>query len=193
MTPGHRPPRARRLERGTTLLEAMIALAILLVGLLGMAQLQFYGMNATQGARARTIATQLASELAGALGRLDAADPHLDGVAGPDDTTPPATFGDLLPLGVPTTGVHVWSDSDPVPGAHLDASLEGDPENPGQPLYHRRWTVWNTGVAAAGVAAKLVAVSVIYRERGIPRPREVVVYVSSQVTGSFMANINAFK
>lgn len=39
-------------ERGSALIEAMVALTILLVGLVGMARLQYYGMHATQGARA---------------------------------------------------------------------------------------------------------------------------------------------
>lgn len=190
----HRPT-----ERGVSLIEAMIALSILLVGLLGMAQLQIYGMSSTQGARAQTIATQLATELASALSRqpLQAAsgaeNPLLTGIAGPDDDTPPTDFGRLLPLGIPTTNVHTWSDSTPVPGARLDASLERDPEDVSQPIYHRRWTVWNVATTSNGIPAKLIAVSVIFRERTVAKPHEVVVLASSEVRGAFMANVIGLK
>lgn len=179
----------RATERGVTLIEAMIALSILLVGLLGMAKLQIYGMGSTQGARAQTIATQLAGELASALSRLPVTDARLTGSAGPDTVTPPSPFGRLLPLGIPATGVQVWSDSNPVPGARLDASLERNPEDQTQPLYARRWTVWNVASTSNGIPAKLIAVSVIFRERTIATPREVVVLASSEVRGAFMANV----
>lgn len=195
MTPRRRMH--RRSERGLTLLEAMISLAILLIGLLGMARLQIFGLGATQGARAQTIATQLASELGAALGRLpvNPADTgSLKGAVGVTADTPPALFGRLLPLGVPTSGInlHVWDDSAAVPGARLDATIERDPQDASRPLYQRRWTVWNAGVSANGTAAKVIAVSVIFRERAIATPREVVLYVHSEIRGSFMANINAF-
>jgi hypothetical protein len=187
------------LERGTTLLEAMIALTVLLVGLVAMARLQIFGIGTTQGARAQTIATQLAMELANALSQLDAADPshRLDGTAGPDANTPPAGFGRLVDQGL-VPGVSApapiieWSDTNPVPGARLDSALEQDPEYRGQPLYKRRWTVWNAGVAANGVAAKVIAVSVIFRDRSVARRREVLLYVHSEIKGSFMSNLTAF-
>ncbi len=79
-----------------------------------------------------------------------------------------------------------------MPGARLDSTLERDPADPTVPIYQRRWTVWNAGVTANGTAAKVIAVSVIYRERTIPTLREVVLYVHSEIRGNFMANINAF-
>ncbi len=79
-----------------------------------------------------------------------------------------------------------------MPGARLDSTLERDPTDSSSPIYRRRWTVWDAGVAANGTAAKVIAVSVIYRERAIPTPREVVLYVHSEIRGNFMANINAF-
>jgi hypothetical protein len=88
--------------------------------------------------------------------------------------------------------VHAWDDSNAVPGARLDATLERDPTNAALPVFQRRWTVWDAGVAANGTAAKIIAVSVIWRERTIAIPKEIVVYVNSEVTGAFMANINAF-
>jgi type II secretory pathway pseudopilin PulG len=182
--------------RGSSLLEAMIALAILLVGLLGMMRLQFYGMSATQGARAQTVATQLATELAAGLERLSADDLRLTGSSGATDSTPPATFGYILGAGgsVPTTGanLHTYQDSNPIPGVRLDATLERDPEDSTKPIYQRSWTVWDAGTTTGGAASKVIAVSVIYRERTLSQRREIVVYAHSAVTGSFMANLNAF-
>jgi type IV pilus assembly protein PilV len=180
-------------ERGSTLLEALIALTVLLIGMVGMAKLQIYGMSSTQGARAQTQATQLATELAGALALLPSNDPHLTGDPGASGN-PPALFGRLLALGVPTSGVnlHAWDDGNPVSGARLDATLERDPEDSTKAVFQRRWTVWDAGVTASATAAKIIAVSVIWRERTIAVPKEIVVYVNSEVTGSFMANINAF-
>lgn len=187
---------ARSGERGSTLLEAMVALSILLVGLLGMARLQIYGLAATQGARAHTIAMQLASELGAALERLPSDDGRISGSHGTTVNDPPANFGRILKSNgtVPTTGVHEWSDDADkvIPGARLESTLERDPANPSQPAFRRRWTVWDTGVTGSGAAAKLIAVSVVYRERGVPNPREVVIYVHSELRGSFMANIAAF-
>jgi hypothetical protein len=182
--------------RGSSLLEAMIALAILLVGLLGMMRLQFYGMSATQGARAQTVATQLATELAGGLERLSPDDDRLRGATGATTTTPPALFGYILGASgsVPTTGanLHWYQDSSPIPGVRPDATLERDPEDSSKPIYVRRWTVWDAGSVTGGAASKVIAVSVIYRERTLPQPREIVVYAHSAVTGSFMANLAAF-
>jgi prolipoprotein diacylglyceryltransferase len=79
-----------------------------------------------------------------------------------------------------------------VPGARLDSTLERDPQDSTLPVYRRRWTVWDAGVSSSGAAAKIVAVSVVYRERTIATPREVVLYVHSEIRGNFMANINAF-
>lgn len=180
----------RRMDRGMTLIEAMIALAVLLIGILGMLKLQVYGMSATQGARSQTVATQLATELAGALSRLPIDDGRISGAAGADDVTPPATFGSLL-ADPSATGVHLhaWSDASPIPGARSDASIERDPADPTQPLYRRRWTVWNVGSTAAVVPAKVIAVSVIFRERTVARPREIVVLAHNELPNAFMANV----
>ena len=197
MNPRRRLRRAR--PRGTTLLEAMIALVVLLIGLLAMARLQIFGIGSTQGARAQTIATQLATELGYALSQLDANDPagRLNGTAGPDANTPPTVFGSLANAGLvpgitPSAPIIEWSDSNAVPGARLDATLERDPEFAGQPIYKRRWTVWNAGVAANGAAAKIIAVSVIFRDRSVGRRKEVLLYIHSEIKGSFMSNLTAF-
>jgi type IV pilus assembly protein PilV len=156
-----------------------------------MARLQYYGMHATQGARALTTAAQLAAELGTALERLPSGDGRVTGAPGATATTPPSPFGSLLWAGAsPTaTHLHTWNDASSIPGARLDATIEQDPDAPGQPLYRRRWTVWDVGVTATGAAAKVIAVSVVYRERGLGMPREVVRLVHSEVRGNFMANL----
>ena len=181
----------RRSERGTTLLEAMISLALLLIGLLGMARLQIYGMTATQGARAHTIATQLASELGGALSRLPSDDARLTGGRASRRTRLPRRSGRSSRSGSRPASTGGRLLPDPRRAPRLDARARPEPTRR-SPIYQRRWTVWDAGVTANGAAAKVIAVSVIYRERTIPAPREVVLYVHSEVRGNFMANINAF-
>ncbi len=73
-------------------------------------------------------------------------------------------------------------------------AAQRDPIDPSKPVYRRRWTVWNAATTArTSSSAKIVAVSVIWRERTLPNPREVVAYVHSEIRGSFMADINAIR
>lgn len=55
--------RARRAARGLTLIDAMIAMAILAFGLLGMTRLQTRALAQTTEAQARLVAAQFADEL----------------------------------------------------------------------------------------------------------------------------------
>ncbi|WP_242360564.1 prepilin-type N-terminal cleavage/methylation domain-containing protein [Anaeromyxobacter sp. SG17] len=183
-------------RRGFTLLEVMIALAILSVGLLGMMQLQIMGITSNSGARAQTIASQLATELAGALEALpfDDAQGRLSGPAA--TATPPAGFGRRLGAGTTGTLVHTWSDAMAVPGARLDSSLEADPLEAGKPLYRRAWTVWNysaEGTASGASASKVIAVSVIYHERWNGSPREVVVLSQRSNAGLALSYAAAYR
>jgi hypothetical protein len=173
----------------------MIALVILLVGILGLAKLQVYGMGSTQGARAQTIASELAVELANGLTLLVPGDARLSGSSsGPPDYSAPPTFGALVPLGIPSTGVHVYDDGSPIPQTRPDAQLERDPTDPTKPIYQRRWTVWDAVVTGdPNSTAKIIAVSVIWRERNLANPREIVTYYHSELRGGFMANLNAFR
>jgi hypothetical protein len=182
----------RRAERGTTLLEAIISLAILLVGMLGLVQLQIYGITANGGARAHTNAVQLARELAAGLARLPTTDVRLAGSAGTTGE-PPAVFGRILQGdGSGASDAHVYSDAAPIPGTRLDSAIEKDGASTTTPIYVRRWTVWDSFSSGSGVATKVIAVSVIYRERGSPNPREVVLYTQVANRGLFGANISAY-
>jgi hypothetical protein len=152
----------------------MVSLGILLVGLLGMAQLQVWGLRSNQGARATMRATQLAEELRAGIGQLDFGDARLSntGTSGP---TAPTPFGSLL--FADPAAAHAWSDSSAIPGLTLDGTMETDPYASGQPLYKRRWTVWGYAPdAGSASAAKVIAISVMYTERGSGSPREVLLY-----------------
>src|SRR5512133_3622807 len=85
---------ATRRDRGSTLLEAVIALSILLIGIAGTVQLQVLGITASSGARAQTRAYQLARELSAALAEVPPGDPLLD--AHVTVEPPPKEFGHIL-------------------------------------------------------------------------------------------------
>jgi type IV pilus assembly protein PilV len=180
-------------QRGTTLLEAMVALAILAVGLLGMMKLQIIGITSNAGARAHTTAAQLATELAGSLEGLPFDDNRL---AGTLSDTRPTPFGSLLDADTTAEEIRVWSDDEAVPGARLDSTIEADPLDGSQPLYRRRWTVWDyvgAGSASGAAATKIIAVSVVYHERGNASPREVVVLTQRSNPGLALSFAAAYR
>ncbi|WP_242342610.1 type IV pilus modification PilV family protein [Anaeromyxobacter terrae] len=183
---------SRRPEHGMTLLEVMVALTILAVGLLGLMQLQIFGITSNAGARAHTTASQLATELAGALEMLPFEDPRLSGTAG---ETAPTPFGRLLGADLSGDALHTWSDTSPVAAARLDATIEPDPLDASKPLFRRRWTVWNAGASTASgaSASKVIAVSVIYHERGNATPREVVVLSQRSNAGLALSYAAAYR
>lgn len=176
---------------GFTLIEVMVSLAVLLVGLLGMMQLQVVGLTWNQSARAHTRATELALELRAGLEQLAFADPRLAVTGGTWTATPPTPFGALLGSDQLADAM-VWSDDSPIPGVTLDGQLELDDQDPGRPLYQRRWTVWgykDPTLTGMDVGALIVAVSVLYHDRGTPAPKEVVVYTQRANPASVFANL----
>ena len=186
------PPQPRRsAPDGFTLLEVMVSLALLLVGMLGLAQLQIYGVTGNQGARAQTLAASLARELATGLERLDPTDSRL-ALTGSAGSSAPSGFGSLL---ADATAATVWDDTTPIPGVTLDSTLERDPSaSTSQPLYHRRWTVWGYEPGGGTTAAvRLIAVSVVYRERHLAVPREVLIYTQKIDPQLVMSNVQAYR
>jgi prepilin-type N-terminal cleavage/methylation domain-containing protein len=172
-----------RSARGFSLLEVMIALSVLLVGLVGMMQLQIFGIGANAGGRKHTQATELAQELAAAMERLPFNDASLLplGTTGP---TAPDGFGRLVHGNTldPSSALE-WSDGT-IPGVRSKAEV-GDG-------YERRWTVWGYSPAAgAPPAVKLVAISVVYREAGFQAPREVLLYTQIHDPAALAANLAA--
>lgn len=177
--------RHRRGETGATLIEAMIALTIMTIGLLGLMQLQVLGIYSNQGARANTTAAQLGRELLSGLEALDPADGRL-GLT--------TSFGPLLQAnGTVASGKTDFSDSNPVPGVRLDATIERDPQDGTKAIYQRRWTVQDAGDTGTGVAVRRLAVSVIWRERGLARPRELVLYGQRANVGMVLSNAAAYR
>ena len=180
-----RPP-----ARGVSLLETMIAMAVLTFGLLAMWNLHMYGIGSTAAGRRHTVAVALASELVQGIERLQFSDPLItaDGVdyVGPGTPSGPPSnvvFGPLVDgNGVIKTTPHVWSDSTPVPGVRLDSQLREKAEAGAK--YQRRWTVWGmtspSAPAGSAVGVKVIAVSVTWNDPPFARPREVVLY--TQVT-----------
>ena len=175
----HAPP-----ARGVTLLEVMIAMAILAVGLLGMMHFQIVGITGNNGGRMHTIAAELAQEMVSGIERLQFGDAMVapTGSSGP---TPPAPFGPVLDVdGEVTAGAHEWSDASPVPGVRLASEIP--------PEFERRWTVWAYSPTPGALpAAKLVAVSVVYLEPSIRYRREIVLYTQLSDVGTVLFNITA--
>jgi prepilin-type N-terminal cleavage/methylation domain-containing protein len=183
-----RPP-----PRGFSILELMIAMAVIAFGLLAMWRLHVIGITSTAAARRHTIATAVARELVTGLERLSFSDTLLSDNGcigrGTEAGPPPecAVFGQLVDWnGSIRSGAHEWSDGNRVPGVRLDTEM---PEKADAAAgYERRWTVWTVLSPAAAVGSptgtKLIAASVIWRDPPFGTPREVVLY--SQV-----ANPNA--
>lgn len=190
---------ARRSDRGTTLIEAMIALTILLIGMLGMMQLQVLGITSNAGARSYAQALQVAHELASALEQLPVDDPllapHFTGGANPD-----AAFGTVL--SAPNTlrsssSFTAYDDtSAAVRGAASDAAITatfGNDPVEAVPRYQRRWQVWEASTAAASGGVKAIAVSVTYREPRLPGLREVVLLTQVSNRGLASAFAAAYR
>jgi type IV pilus modification protein PilV len=186
--------------RGFTLIEVTVALAILLIGLLGMLKLQFMGMGANHAARAQTVATQVARELVAGLESVPLGSPLL--TAQGAGATAPTSFGPLATGPASrATGATPYSDASPLPGTRTNAQLTAERADM---TFDRRWTVWDyqpDGVAASGVgngaAAKLVAVSVqyTYHQTGPAGSGsgEVVLYLQRANPGVVLGGVAAYR
>jgi prepilin-type N-terminal cleavage/methylation domain-containing protein len=188
-------PSPRTSQRGSSLIELMIAMAVLAVGLLAMWHLHVLGLTSTAAGRRQTIATAVARELVSGLERLAFTDPLIsENYTGQGTGSGPPSgtlFGALVDgSGTIRSGAHEWSDTVPVPGVRLDSQMREKAEGVG---YERRWTVWSvlSPAAAAGstVGVKLIAVSVIWRDPPFGRPREVVLYVQVPNPGAIAAGL----
>lgn len=171
MTPRTHHPCPR--PTGFTILEAVIAMTIMIIGVIGTISTLVHGANSDRAARAQTLATIAAEELVTALQALPVTNTALSVNAA--SATPPDPFGPLLSATgvVNTAGSHLWSDGSAIPGVRTDAQLALGPENGLQ--LQRRWVVWDYTPAGmpTGSIVRIISVSVIYRD---PTLREVVVY-----------------
>ncbi len=188
--------------RGSSLIELMIAMAVMAVGLLAMWHLHVLGITSNAAGRRHTVATAVARELVTGLERLAFSDTtflsascygqgSMSGTSG----LPGCVFGPLVDgSGAVQTGanVHVWNDSgQAVPGVRLDSQMR---EQAGGTVYERRWTVWDLvspqpGAAGSTAGVKLIAVSVIWRDPPFTRPREVVLYAQVANAASIVSGL----
>lgn len=175
------PPRA---PRGLSLLECMAALVVFTIGMLGFLRLQVFALYADKGARTAVHAQELARELTAGLLRLDPLDPRID----------PTLTGEL-PDDFGQVGSEGWTSSSvsPIPGTTPDAEIERDPVDPAQPLYRRRWAVWQMPSANALSAVRLVAVSVDYHEPGFTTLRTLTQYAQVANPGAAAVNASAYR
>lgn len=191
---------ARTTDRGTTLIEAMVALTILLIGIVGMMQLQVLGITSNAGARSYSQALQVAHELASALEQLDASDTTLLGAhytgSGP---AAPAGFGSVLsgPNTLRSSSAFTtFTDSTVLRGAASNATIlatYGKDVAENLPRYQRRWQVWQVDTASTAVGVKAIAVSVTYREPKLPGLREVVLLTQVSNRGLASAFASAYR
>jgi type IV pilus assembly protein PilV len=167
----------------------MVSLSLLAVGIIGLMRLQVFGLYADQGARASVRAQELARELTTALLRLDPSDSLLT----PNYTgNVPATFAQPLDA---STSTHwtTYGTSSSLPGVTPTDGIERDPLDSTQPLYVRKWSVWQAATANAASAVKLVAVSVVYHEQNLTRSRAVTLYAQVSNPGAAAVNAAAYR
>lgn len=184
-----RRPIPSRTSRGFSLIESMIALTVLAVGLLALWRVQVFALYSDQGARANVRAQELARELAAALLRLDPSDARLS----PNYTGAlPASFGQVLDAST-ASNWRTLGTSDTLAGATPTTAIEPDPLAPGQPLFQREWSVWQMDSANTASAIRLVAVSVVYHERELLRPRAVTLWIQVANPGAAAVNAAAYR
>lgn len=184
-------PRAQSpTARGLSLIELMIAMAIISIGLLAMWHLHMVGISSNAAGRRHTVATALAGELVTGLERLPYGDPLIDVThTGPPPAPAGAVFGNLVDgSGSVIAGAREWSDATPVPGVRLASQMRENAEG-----YERRWTVWGivspTAPAGAVPGVKLIAVSVVWRDPPFRRLREVVLYTQLYNPGALFSGL----
>lgn len=177
--------RAPRRPRGAMLIEAMVAMGVLAFGILALMQLQVLGIYSNKGARAHTSASQLARELATGLESLPFDSPLL---------APTAEFGARLnPITNTVLPAVEYADASPIPGVRPNVTIERSRVDSAFPAFRRRWTVQDFGATGAGVPARMIAISVIWEERGLADLREHVIYVSKPNPGLILANAAAYR
>jgi len=148
--------RARTSERGTTLLEALVALTILMVGALGTMALHAQGQRMEMESRGITRATAIAQDLMSQIATWPYADPRLANANLANDTdfadnadlfetqaAPPFDHAeaDLTLNGLSFNGI-------PGPASATPAAYIGAPCDPGtQQCFERYWNVSVTDAA----------------------------------------------
>ena len=182
------PPAQRRGQRGFSIIEAMIASIIMLVGLLGLASLQIVGVRSNHFGRHMTQGSQLAQDLIESLQRWDYNDVRLTpavqrswnvqnpasttavdtewdmgrGVSAThtDGSTYTADFTDGTTNATKTSALAATFCATGCPYIGLSSDVDGD----GVLDYQRYWNVWTTSFDGSTTTGKFIQVIVRWKE-----------------------------
>ena len=185
-------PRARRPgQRGFSIIEAMIASIVMLIGLLGLAALQIIGVRSNHFGKHMTQASQLAQDLVESIQRWDYNDARLTpavarswnaqdsastaavdkesdmgrGVAAThtDGSTYTADFTEGTTNSSKTSALAAAFCTPNPPGCPY-IGLSGDVDGDGVLDYQRYWNVWTTTFDGSTTTGKFVQVIVRWKE-----------------------------
>ena len=167
-----------RHRRGFTIIEAMTAAAVLMVGLLGLASLQIVGVRSNHFGRHLAQASNLAQDLAETIQRWDYNDARLSpatirswNVSSASSTAAVDSEwdmgrGDAATHGNGSAYLADFSDKPSDPNARVSGALaasytglSSDTDGDTIPDYVRYWNVWSTtfdGVSATGKTIQIV-------------------------------------
>jgi len=175
-------------QRGFSIIEAMIASIVMLVGLLGLAALQVIGVRSNHFGKHMTQASQLAQDLIENVGRWDYNDARLTPTVprtwNVKDTTSTAALDKEWDMGRGAAATHTDGSSytadfsegttNASKTAALSAAfctpncpytgLSSDVDGDGVLDYERYWNVWSTTFDATSTTGKFIQVIVRWKE-----------------------------
>jgi Tfp pilus assembly protein PilV len=188
------PRPQRRAPRGFSIIEAMIASIVMLIGLLGLATLQVVGVRSNHFGRHLTQASQLAQDLTENMQRWDYNDTRLTptvartwnvlnaastaavdkewdmgrGVSAThtDGSSYTADFGEAV-VNATRTSALTASFCAPNPPGCPYTGLPGDVDGDGVLDYQRYWNVWTTSFDGTTNTGKFIQVIVRWKEPGL--------------------------
>jgi Tfp pilus assembly protein PilV len=181
-------------QRGFSLVEALMASIVMLVGLLGLATLQVVGVRSNHFGRHMTQASQLAQDLIENLQRWDYNDvrisPAIARSWNVQDATSTAAVDKEWDMGRGAAATHTDGSSytadfsegtananrtaalgaafcTPSPPGCPYIGLSGDVDGDGVLDYQRYWNVWTTTFDGATTTGKFIQVIVRWKETGL--------------------------
>jgi Tfp pilus assembly protein PilV len=170
-----KPAHSRAAQRGTTILEAMIAMAIVLVGLLGFAGLQIITSRANQFNKRMSQATAVATDLSESIKRWSYTDPRLETTAAvtrlDDDSIKDSwDLGRSADLATKQQFSDKAGDTNAAASGALATDYQGvstDTDGDDQPDFTRYWNVYALDQGSSGTPnGKLVQIIVRWKEPG---------------------------
>jgi len=181
-------------QRGFSLVEALMASIVMLVGLLGLATLQVVGVRSNHFGRHMTQASQLAQDLIENLQRWDYNDARISPAIARSwnvqDATSTAAVDKEWDMGRGAAATHTDGSSytadfsegtananktaalgaafcTPSPPGCPYIGLSGDVDGDGVLDYQRYWNVWTTTFDGATTTGKFIQVIVRWKETGL--------------------------